>query len=160
MTEQTFWDILALFDWSKVGHARAVMQPAINYLAHLRLQELNAFDEILAAKLYALDAKQYAKYTGFGKEHYSVDSFLYNRCCVVANGQAFYEQVLNDPTLMCKELDFQSILYLTFCAAEQQGIRDYYHHTRLSYETFSNREGWKDVVFPGNLPPGHRPAGL
>jgi hypothetical protein len=157
MDEQQFWKIIGLFDWSKPDDDQAVMQPASDQLARLGLEALDSFAEILAAKLYALDSQRYAQSTGFGTDHYSVDMFLYNRCFVVARGQAFYEQVLNDPTLMSVDFDFESLLYLVSDAASQQGIADYDPETRVSYETFSNEAGWKGVAFPKELPPGHRP---
>jgi hypothetical protein len=95
--ECQFWKIIALFDWSKEGDDDAVMRPAIDALAQLDLNALHEFDEILAAKLYALDREEYARPTGFGIEYFSVDMFLYNRCCAVGNGKAFYERVLKNP---------------------------------------------------------------
>jgi hypothetical protein len=155
--ERQFWKIIALFDWSKEGDDDAVMRPAIDLLAKLPLECLQQFDEILAGKLYTLDAEPYAKPTGFGINHFSVDMFLYNRCCVVGNGKAFYERVLKNPSLMIKELDFESLLYLTYRAGLQKGIQDYHSLTQVSYETFSNEAGWQNVHFPDGLPPGHLP---
>ncbi|MEO8612493.1 MAG: DUF4240 domain-containing protein [Chloroflexota bacterium] len=94
MDENQFWDMIALFDWSHEGDDRAVMRPAIDALAKLDPEALHAFDEILAAKLYALDTQAHAQPTGLGDRHFSVDSFLYTRCCVVVNGKVFYERVL------------------------------------------------------------------
>ena len=159
MEDCAFWEIIRLFDWSEAQDDNEIMQSAINRLTQLSLEELHEFDEILATKLYALDAEKYAKDIGFGSEHYlSADMFLYVRCWVVAHGKAFYEQVMNDPALMPKDLEFESLLYLTSEAANQKGIDDYFYDTRISYETFSNQNGWKDADFPDNLPPGHRPV--
>jgi hypothetical protein len=157
MDEEKFWAIIALFDWSYEGYDQSVMQPAIAALSKLDLDSLREFDEILAAKLYALDAQQYADPTGFGSEHFSVDAFLYNRCAVVANGREFYDHVLNNPAYMPKESEFETILYLAYLAALEKGITDYEHFAALSYETFSNEAGWKNADFPDNLPPGHLP---
>lgn len=157
MDEQQFWEIIGLFDWSEQNDAQAVMQPAIDYLSKLSLEELKRFDEILTNRLYMLDSYQYAQSTGFGTEHFSVDMFLYNRCFVVARGKTFFERVFNEPTLMSFDFDFEDLLYLVSEAAIQQGIDNYESDTQISYETFSNEEGWKGVIFPDELPPGHRP---
>ena len=154
--EANFWKLIAKFDWSKDNN-RAIMQPAIDALGKLNRETLQEFDEILAAKLYTLDTRQFAKSTGFGDKHYSVDMFLYNRCYVVANGKSIYGHVLKTPSVMDKNMDFESLLYLTYYAALQQGIDDYSHHTQVSYETFSNEKGWEAVHFPEGLPPGHLP---
>jgi hypothetical protein len=157
MDENQFWEIIALFDWSHEGDNQAVMRPAIEALAKLDPEALHEFDEILAAKLYALDTQAHARPTGFGVDHSSVDSFLYNRCGVVINGRDHYERALHNPSLMVKDLYFDSVLYLTFHAGLQKGIQDHFTFTQASYETFSNEAGWQNVDFPDNLPPGHLP---
>jgi hypothetical protein len=155
--EAKFWQIIESFDWTKKGDDVAVMQPAIDTLAKLTEADLNQFDEILTKKLYDLDTQAHATSTGFGVDHFSVDSFLYERCCVVVNGRAYYERVLNNPTLMPKELWFDAVLYLAYRASIIMGIEDYFSYTGL-YETFSNEAGWRDADFPDELPPGHKPS--
>src|SRR6476646_9051481 len=105
MDEQQFWNIIESFDWSQQGDDVAVMQPAIEQLVLLGLDGIRRFDETLAEKLYALDTQWHAQSTGFGSEHDSAELFLYSRCCVVANGRQYYEQVLNDPDQMPEDLD-------------------------------------------------------
>jgi uncharacterized protein DUF4240 len=85
------------------------MRPTIYLLARSDLDILRQVDETLAAKRYALDREEYARSTGFGIDHYSVDMFLYNRCFVIANGNAFYERVLKQLSLMDKQMDFKSL---------------------------------------------------
>jgi hypothetical protein len=155
--ERQFWKIIALFDWSKEGDDYAVMRPAIDLLARSSVEILGQFDEILAAKLYALDREEYARPTGFGIEYFSVDMFLYNRCCVVGNGKEFYERVLKNPSLMNKHMDFESLLYLTERAARKQGIEDFFTSTQFSYETYSNEDGWKNAYSPDDKSPGYIP---
>ena len=71
------------------------MKPAIDALSQLTVADLQAFDEILTQKLYALDTQAHATPTGFGTEPFSVDLFLYQRCVAVVNGREHYELVLN-----------------------------------------------------------------
>jgi hypothetical protein len=157
MDEVQFWNIIESFDWSQQGDDQAVMQPAIDQLAQLGLDGIRMFDEILAAKLFALDTRQHAENTGLGSEDDPEDMFLYIRCCVVANGRQFYEQVLNDPSQIPTDMDFEALLLLTRDAAEKLGIEDYWSDTEVSYETFSNEEGWEDADIPDDLPPEYKP---
>jgi hypothetical protein len=104
-----------------------------------------------------LDTQAHGEAVGFGLEYFSVDLFLYICCCVVANGRRFYETVLKNPKQMPQDLDYEPLLYLTYAAASEMGMEDYRHRTKLSYETFSNEEAWKDAHFPDALPIGHKP---
>lgn len=45
-------------------------------------------------------------------EQFSVDYFLYVRCCVVANGKEYFEMVVSNPEQMPKDIDFEPLLYL------------------------------------------------
>ena len=155
MDEDKFWQIIESFDWSKPGGA--AMYPAVETLSQMTEADLQDFDEILAQKLYALDTKAHAAPTGFGTEHLSVDQFLYYRCAVVVEGRETYELVLNHQRQMPKDLRFEDILILTYDAAQEMGLDDYLDNTTVSYETFSNKAGWKDADFPDALPPGHKP---
>ena len=51
--------------------------------------------------------------------YFSVDEFLYSRCVVVANGKDYYYEVLNNPTKMPKDLEFESLLYIACDAYEK-----------------------------------------
>ncbi|MCB9291541.1 MAG: DUF4240 domain-containing protein [Lewinellaceae bacterium] len=65
------------------------------------MRHILEFADLLSEKLYALDSKTYAKHIGEDGwspgRYFSVDNFLYARCCVVANGKELYEKVLHDP---------------------------------------------------------------
>ena len=157
LNEDTFWEIIESFGWTHQGNDALVMEPAVKTLAGMTLDDLTAFEQILTEKLYALDTQAHGTANGFGSEHFSVDSFLYARCCVVVNGRAFYERVLENPALMVHELEFEAVLYLASYAAERIGVDDFLAYVSLSYETFSNEAGWADAEFPDGLPPGHKP---
>jgi hypothetical protein len=148
MDENIFWDIISTFDWDKIGDDDAVLKPALDRLVTMTTEDILLFAEILAEKLYNLDGIAYASNIGVDsyyqdKEHFSADYFLYIRCCVVANGKTFYNQVLNNPTEMPKELDFEALLYLPETAYYENTKKDYDHVTIYCFETFSNANGWK-----------------
>ena len=104
MDEDLFWEIIASFNWRKQADDDAIMLPAEKWLASLPVEDIFAFDNILAEKLYQLDGEKYAnacypkKQTlSNGTPYMSVDDFLYCRCCVVVNGQKFYQFTLDYP---------------------------------------------------------------
>jgi predicted DNA-binding WGR domain protein len=145
MDEGLFWEILAAFNWKKTGDDEAVMLPAEKRLAALSVEDIFAFDDLLAAKLYQLDGEKYAAacYPGENTSHISGDAFLYDRCSVLTNGQAFYEAVVNDPSLWPVGFEFESLIYLPQQAyARKTRQQAYPHLTRVSIETCSNKEGW------------------
>lgn len=152
MDEAHFWAIIGQFDWSKQD-VDAIMEGAIASLAGFSVADIEQFYDLLAEKLYALDARRFAeqlgenRYEESGTSYFSVDDFLYARCGVVARGKTFYEAVLQNPSLMPKSFTFESILYLPHRAYEvKTGRRDFKHVTPVWYETFSNPEGWPDII--------------
>jgi hypothetical protein len=148
MNEQEFWRIIGLFNWKKLGDDDAVLKPAVKELAKKPIEEIAAFEKILCHKLYALDTKPHAQQIGEdayvdGDHFFSVDWFLYARCCVVANGPELYETVLNDPEQFPKDAEFEALLGLTSAAYEAKtGQECEGFETSVSYETFSNEAGW------------------
>ncbi|RNF83227.1 DUF4240 domain-containing protein [Montanilutibacter psychrotolerans] len=148
MDEKEFWRIIGLFNWKRTGDDDAVLKPAVKELAKQSLEDIQAFEEILSQKLYALDTLAHAKQIGTDayvddKQHFSVDVFLYARCCVVANGRDFYESVLSDPAEFPEDMDFEALLELASAAYElKSGNAPDFFDTSVSYETFSNQEGW------------------
>ena len=147
MDEKQFWSIIALLDWGRKNSAD-IVAPALEALSQFSEADIFQFDQILAEKLHALDGEVFAESLGWGKngQHFSVDGFLYARCCAVANGKVFYEKVLKNPTLMPKEHSFEPLLYLAEKAHRlKTGSNDYDFLPTVSYETFSNHAGWKDM---------------
>ncbi len=113
----------------------------------MSIEEIQQFDDILASKLFALDTKAHAAEIGEGAyregELFSADMFLYARCAVVANGRDVFEAVIGDPSSFPKDLEFESLLYVAAAAYEKKTGDDYTHSPKPSYETYSNREGWR-----------------
>ncbi len=149
MDEDVFWEIISSFNWKKLGDDDAVLRPALKRLVSMTEDDIKKFAEILSEKLYNLDGLAYASNIGpdsyRGKnEPFSVDYFLYVRCCVVANGKNYYESVLADPTRMPEELDFEALLYLADEAYnKKKKTEGEFIETKLSFETFSNVEKWQ-----------------
>lgn len=116
----------------------------------MTVEDIYKFADILAEKLYMLDGITYASNIGEdsykGKnEHFSVDYFLYVRCCVVANGKDYFNYVISNPDQMPKNGDFEPLLYLPMETFNKKTkTEDYDYITKFDYETFSNVDGWKD----------------
>ncbi|WP_133918276.1 DUF4240 domain-containing protein [Streptomyces sp. NBC_00582] len=150
MDDIRFWALIASFDWERAGDDQAVLAPASRVLQGLPPQEIVAFEDLLAAKLHALDTREHARwcYRGEvdpdnGDEYISADDFLYARCVVVANGKEFYEGVLADPSRFPSGMEFESLLYLAGDAYEAQTGMPHDQLTSVSWESFSNIDGWR-----------------
>ncbi len=111
-------------------------------LAALPEHEIEAFQETLAQKLYALDTLSHWRTYGWR----SNDGFLYARAWVVASGPTFYELVKNDPTALpagsLESPEFEPLLYVARTAYVQQTGREFPGATGVSYETHSNKDAW------------------
>jgi|JI10StandDraft_1071094.scaffolds.fasta_scaffold686181_1 predicted DNA-binding WGR domain protein len=151
MDENVFWEIISSFNWKKTGDDDAVLRPAVKRLVSMTIDDIYKFADILAEKLYMLDGISYA--SNIGEEgykgedqHFSVDYFLYVRCCVVANGKDYFDMVVSNPGQMPKEMDFEPLLYLPMEAYNKKTkTEDYDYVTKYNYETFSNIGGWKKI---------------
>src|SRR5919197_2245020 len=125
MTEAEFWNLIAHLDWGRTGDDEAVVEPVVESLSSRDVADIEAFEELLAHKLFSLDtvghARAIGKYAFKGSdEGFSVDLFLYARCCVVANGRKFFEQVLADPSKMPKDMEFEALLSVAAKAHERK----------------------------------------
>ncbi len=147
LSESYFWEIISLLDWTQEGDADAILEAAIAHLAGGPVRHIFEFADLLSEKLFALDGMAYARAIGDDSwspdSYFSVDNFLYARCCVVANGQEKYEKVLNNPQLMPKDITFEALLYLPSEAYERRTRNKYDYTAAFSIETYSNQEGWK-----------------
>lgn len=152
MTEQEFWDIIAMLDWSETGDDNSVMKNAVEYLSRKTHEEISAFYNILTKLLYDIDGIAWARNMGDapivdGDPYYSPDRFLYARCCVVANGENFYYDVRKNPDLMPRDMEFESLLYLAELAWKRghendPDYEDFFCDTDYDYESFSNEAQW------------------
>lgn len=149
--EDLFWEIIASFDWKKEDR-KLIIQPAIEILSRFPVEDIHAFHELMAQKLYTLDGKKYAEHLGSNRyidtdDHFfSVDDFLYARCAVVARGKDYYQAVLQNPDQIPKEFTFESLLSIPRKAYKAKtGLNDYNFVTNIWYETFSNADGWPGI---------------
>lgn len=149
LTENRFWEIIALLDWSKEGDDDAVVEPAVTYLASVPVRQIYEFADLLSEKLYLLDGMTFAKQIGegswFSGRYFSVDNFLYARCCVVANGKEMFEKVLLDPSTMPKDITFEGLLYIPSAAYVRKTGKKYDYTPAYPIETYSNEEAWEEV---------------
>jgi hypothetical protein len=126
-------------------HATRVLLPGRQI--QMSVADIERFEDILAEKLYALDTEAHAREIGDEAfkpgNYFSVDWFLYERCAVVANGREFHQSVLETPTQMPKDLEFEAILSIARLAYERKTGMEFDHVTPLSCETYSNQTGWR-----------------
>jgi hypothetical protein len=148
MTDEAFWVLISELDWDKTGDDEAVIEPVVASLARMSASDIADFEDIMSEKLFGLDTSAHARNIGSeaypGRDDYfSVDWFLYVRCCAVANGKAFYQRALTDPTAMPKDMEFEALLSIAGNAYERKTGRPFEHAARIDYETFSNKHGWE-----------------
>ena len=144
MTEDAFWDLVALADTDALddGDEEGAVAPLIEALAEEPDDAVRGFEDRLSEVLYRLDGERYARAAGESGD--SADGFLYARCCVVARGRAFYESVLSDSTRMPTGTDdwCESLLTVAEEAWADSRDVDWDHVAEPSYETGSNRARW------------------
>ena len=146
MLEDEFWKIIGLLDWEQKSRA-GILEPSVSYLTELSVDAIKGFEDILSEKLYRLDGQVYAEnigesvYQGEGIA-FSVDTFLYARCYVVACGQNVYQQVLNSPENMPKDQTFEPLLGLASAAYQRKTGEKFDYIPAYIYETFANAAAW------------------
>lgn len=150
-SEDDFWQVIDLLDWSrKEDDSAGILAPAIAHLSGLGESAIYRFQDILAEKLYELDKEIYAQHLGDDAPKksgaFSSDYFLYARACVVANGKDYYDTVLADPALMPQGYTFEPLLSLAKQAYYKKTGRNFDYVPPISYETFSNPEGWETTL--------------
>lgn len=150
LSEENFWLLIDKLNWEKGKDNQEIIAPVIEELSSLSVEKIRAFSDILSEKLYRLDGKTYAEYIGEDAyredKYFSVDSFLYARCCVVANGKEFYETVLHNPEQMPKDLTFGALLRIPAEAYELKNGKKLMYQPAFIYETYANAEGWKTTA--------------
>lgn len=149
MTEERFWQLIGLLDWSKQGDDEAVIEPLVKALVDSPVRHIYEFDDVLSHKLFLLDGLAFAREIGESAwqpgRYFSVDGFLYARCCAVANGFEYFQKLLKDPSLMPKDLDFGALLRVSGEAYERKTGRPYTYVPACQIETYSNEEAWENA---------------
>ena len=141
-TEEDFWSIIDLLDWSAESSRANVLKPAVEALAQHPESHIFLFEDILTEKLHQLDTKAHAN-VAYPGNHFSEDGFLYVRAAVVASGKAKYQEVFRNPTKMPTDKDFEPLLSLAALAYEQKTNAPFDYIPPTSYETYSNEQGWE-----------------
>lgn len=152
MDEQEFWTVISMLDWSETGDDDAVVEPAVEYLSQKSDEDICQFYEILSKALFDIDGLAWAENMGDapiidGDPYYSPDGFLYARCCVVANGEATYNDVKENPSNMPKDMEFEALLYLCDSAwerkhGEEADYEEFFYEPEYNFESFSNEDLW------------------
>lgn len=147
LSEEQFWNLIARLDWGKLPDEEAVVEPLIQALVEAPVRYIFDFYDLLSEKLYALDGVAYAVHIGQASwqegQPFSGDHFLDVRSCVVANGQAYYQEALLNPAKMPKDTYFEILPYIPSIAYERKMGKEFIYSPKYNYMTFSNKEGWK-----------------
>lgn len=144
-TEDDFWDLVALLDWSDEENDAKVVEPLVKALEQGPLANIYRFEDILSEKLWQLDTLKHAQVFFDDPEEegfLSVDDFLYARCAVVANGKDYFIRVLNNPSEMPPELTFEPLLSIASVAYKNKTGKPFVALPVFPYETYSNKKGW------------------
>lgn len=143
---QFFWNTMKLCDWSYEGDDELVLMPVIRFLAQQEDNSIYRFHDLMSELLYHLDTKKLAAQCQKIDPYMSDDTFLYSRCIALINGPEYYEQAKNGQQKNMWEMEFESLLYIpqkAWALKHQKTIDEYPHFPPLSYETGSNKNGWK-----------------
>ena len=143
-SDKEFWEVIETLDWSKQD-ADEIMIPAIKKLADMPVVNIYLFADKLAEKLHQLDTRPHkdAYLDNEGDDYLSVDDFLYIRCAIVAEGKEYFEKVKSDPSQFPAKISFEPLLSLSHKAYEMKTGREFEYYPVISYETYSNKNGWK-----------------
>ncbi len=146
LNKVNFFYLLDKLDWSKQGDDEAVLRPLVNYLAECDDIVIFAFHDKMAEMLYALDTREIAQRIYGDVDYISADDFLYSRCVGIINGSHYYDRIIWGSDTINPDLWFESVLYVPNLAWAKKHDKDsdeYPHLSKVSYESYSNVEGWK-----------------
>jgi hypothetical protein len=146
MTREKFFELCNdVCDWDKSGDDELVLKPLVEYLAKLSDEDIFAFEDIMSELLYEIDTKQNYE-TALKYDTHNDDTFLYSRCIAIVNGKDYFDKVKNGKIKDIWKMEFEAILYVARDAwAKKHGksAKDFPHISSVSYETGSNKDGWK-----------------
>ena len=143
---QFFWDTMELCDWSAQGDDAAVLKPVIVALSKREDSDIFCFHDQMAELLYGLDSRALAEQCRKAEPYMSGDSFLYSRCVALINGPEYYEEAKKGKKKEIWNMEFESLIYIperAWAKKHQAVCEDYPHIPPVSFETGSNKEGWK-----------------
>lgn len=144
LSKKECWSLIELLDWSfEEEDDQKVVAPLVDKLSSLSVANIYQFADWLAEKLWRLDTAKHAQVFLEEEGYLSVDDFLYARCAVVANGEEFYNQVLENPSEMPVVVTFEPLLYLPQVAFFKKMGEKMVYIPLFNYETYVNRQGWE-----------------
>lgn len=150
LDDNRFWHLIELLDWESTGDDIRVIEPCVEELSCGSIEDILAFQDILSEKLYLLDGEDFAReigqdaYAG-NKASFSKEWFLGVRCCVVANGREFFEEVLATPSLIPKDMEFEVLLDIAKESYRRKTNKRLRYTPAYNFETFSNKRAWAQV---------------
>jgi hypothetical protein len=118
MDRMAFWKLIELVNKPALlaQDEKSAAAQLVQALEALPEQELRSFDAHLQEVISDIDGNEYAKYAGISGN--SDDGFRYLRQFVVGRGQAFYENVKNDPRSIPNDVETSWFEYLDLIAPE------------------------------------------
>jgi len=146
MIDENFWKIISFLDFEN-NENNKIIEPVVQFLAQLSIDEIKAFENSLSEKLYLLDGLEFAQNIGDnaykGEENpFSSDSFLYARCAVVAQGRKVFEKIKHQPEEMIKNYTFEHLLNVASLAYKRKTGKSFNYIPNYIYETFANSNAW------------------
>lgn len=144
--QQFFWQTIELCDWSFEGDDDMVLKPVIEYLSKKDDNIIFLFDDIMSELLYNLDTRKLSEQAEKVSGYTSDDLFLYSRCVALINGPQYYEKAKKGKQKDMWDMEFEALIYVPSSAwalKHKQSPDEYPHSAPLSFETGSNKEGWK-----------------
>ncbi|MEH6944479.1 DUF4240 domain-containing protein [Bacillus sp. JJ722] len=134
MKDETFWSIISQLDFNAECDDD-IIEPAIERLANLSIQDIKQFEEALAYKLYLLDTKKHAQMScnEQSPDYLSADLFLYIRCSVINKGKEFFEETLKNPSNMPNDEDFEPLLSIASEAYTRKTGNEFDYITEYDY---------------------------
>ena len=142
-SEEQFWELIDMFDWKQKKRSDIIL-PAVKALSNMPVSNIYLFEDFLSEKLFNIDTKEHAE--AYMKQqtddYFSVDDFLYVRCAAVAEGKAYYDNVVQHPPELSVEIDFEQILSVANEAYQIKTGREFEYSPLFNYETKSNTEKW------------------
>ncbi|MFN7120343.1 MAG: DUF4240 domain-containing protein [Saprospiraceae bacterium] len=144
LSEADFWQIINKIDWSQKT-TETQLQSAVQALAQMPVTSIYLFADKLSEKLYQLDTRAHgdAYVVNEDDDYLSVDDFLYVRCAIVAEGQQYYENILQHPAELNNEISFEPLLHLADDAYKLKTGKEMNYIPAYNYETYSNKEAWQ-----------------
>jgi len=140
MTEEEFWALVSKADMELVDQedCGGGVAPIVEALSQKSPEDICRFHEIMSQKLYALDHIVLADEFESGG-----DSFLYQRCYIVASGHKKYKAVFENGEAGIGDLDWcESLIYVAQEAWNQSQDTEWQFEASVSFETGSNQQGY------------------